>query len=126
MPLSILLFTFKTASIALAFPNTMPTLQPAMLNVLLKEFSSKATSFAPFTCNKLIGSSFKTKLYGLSFTNKISCFAAKATNFSNNSKLPRAPVGMCGYPIHMIFTFVKSSFSKASKSGSHWFPSFKS
>ena len=96
MPLSILLFTFKTASIQAVFPKTIPTRQPAILKVFDSEFNSNATSLAPFTCNKLIGLSFKTKLYGLSLTNNMLCFLAKATNFSNNSKLPLAPVGICG------------------------------
>ena len=89
-----LLLTFNIFEIFCLLPKTIPILHPDILNVLLKEFNSKQCSFAPFKFKILIGLSFKIKLYGLSFTNKISCFLAKLTNSSSKLRSQLAPVGM--------------------------------
>ena len=71
IPLSICVFTFITWFIYSLDPDNIPTRHPAILKLLLKEFNSNATSFAPWTDNILKGSLFKIWLYGLSFTTKI-------------------------------------------------------
>ena len=52
-------------------PKSMPTRQPAILKLLLKEFNSRQFVFDPSKLKILKGFSFKIKLYGLSLTNNI-------------------------------------------------------
>ena len=94
MPESILLLTFKILEMYCEFATAKPNLHPAILKLLLKEFSSIQTSLAPFTFIMLNGLSFKMKLYGLSFTIKILLDLAKSIISEKYLRDATAPVGM--------------------------------
>ena len=72
------------------YPN-MPTGANATM-----ELNSMQHSLAPGTLRMLNGCLFNIKLYGLSFTMTMLCLRAKLTNFSYNSMVALAPVGIFG------------------------------
>ena len=86
----------STSSIRSFFPAIIPTRQPAMLWLLLSEFSSITTSFAPSTDKRLIGSLLRIKLYGLSCTIRMLCSRPNCTSRSNSAFVGSVPVGICG------------------------------
>src|SRR5690606_24765462 len=100
--------------------------QPAILDDLLNELSSMAISSAPGTDNILCGLGFNIKLYGLSWQIRILCRLPKAMTSSNISAVACAPVGMCGYLLHIILTLERSFVSLSAKSGNQLFVSLSS
>src|SRR5882757_9680665 len=96
-PLSVLSFTLAYAETSRGFPQTKPSRQPVMLNALLIECSSTATSFAHGTDR--IDNGLPSKIsapYAASEIMTSRFLRANSTACAKNSGVALAPVGLLG------------------------------